>query len=131
MAQSTSRRRLRAMCMQTYSCNLLCYSKRMKGIAYSNKTVRGCTRRRNRWQCCANSSVAGSFDLSPLDYFLWGYLKDKIFEAAVLNENVLCQKIVEEIQRILPHTLRMVFKNLRRWAFMCKNVLGTQFQHLL
>ncbi len=70
-------------------------------------------------------------NLSPLDYFLWGYLKDKIFETAVPNENVLHQRITEEIQRILPHTLRMVFRNLWWWAFMCKNVLGTQFQHLL
>ncbi len=66
----------------------------------------------------------------PLDYFLWRYQKDKIFETAVPNENVLWQRIKEEIQRIPPHTLRMVFRNFRRRAFVCKNVWGTQFQHL-
>ncbi len=48
-------------------------------------------------------------ELFPLDYFLWGYLKDKIFETAAPNENVLRQRITEEIQQIPPHTLRMVF----------------------
>ncbi len=70
-----------------------------------------------RWQACFHRSLAPSHhspDSSPLDYFLWGYLKDKIFETAVPNEDVLRQRITEEIQRIPPHTLRMVFQNLRR-----------------
>ncbi len=77
------------------------------------------------------SSPPHCLNLPPTDYFLWGYLKDKIFETAVPNVNVLCQRITEEIQQIQPHTLRMVFRNLRRSAFMCKNILGAQFQHLL
>ncbi len=142
MAHSSSHRELRVTCMQTCSCNLSRYSERTKGIAYSKKTVCGHTCRRSQWQCSADSLVTSSFPqvfapahpqsrFVPLDYFLWGYLKDKIFETAIPNENAIYQRITEEIQRIPPHILHMLFRNIQQWAFMCKNVLGTQFHHLL
>ncbi len=38
------------------------------------------------------------YEFVPSGLFLVGYLKDKIFETVVPNENVLRQRITEEIQ---------------------------------
>ncbi len=54
------------------------------------------------WQARFHGSLPPpAVRIVPLDYFLWGYLKDKIFEMAVPNENVLRQRITEGI-RLTP-----------------------------
>lgn len=70
-------------------------------------------------------------DLSPCDFFLWGYLKDRIFRTVVRNIEELKQRITEEIAKITPQMLHRVFRNLLKRAVVCKNNLGTQFQHFL
>ena len=39
---------------------------------------------------------ARSPDLNPLDYFLWGYLKGKIYNTESRNLNNLGQRIINE-----------------------------------
>ncbi len=72
-----------------------------------------------------------SLDLTPLDFFLWVHLKNKIFVTppATIEELKWC--ITMEIQNITQKTLRKVFQNMMRNAVTCKNLDGVHFQHTL
>ena len=53
-------------------------------------------------------------DLSPLDFYLWGYLKQKVYSKPINNLNHLRQRITEEIQLIEPEILTSVFLNFEK-----------------
>ncbi len=63
-------------------------------------------------------------DLSPLDYFLWGYLKNTVYKNAPTTLEPLKNKIEEEMNKILRVTLKHVFKNLHSWAKSRKQANG-------
>lgn len=70
-------------------------------------------------------------DLNPLDYYLWGFLKSKVYFNRPDNLQELAERITQEIQRIPPETkanVTMAFKN--RLAY-CQEVNGAQFEHLI
>ena len=54
---------------------------------------------------------ARSPDLSPLDYFLWGFVKEKVFRSAPSNIAVLKNKVQEVIATIDANTLQNVVAN--------------------
>ena len=54
---------------------------------------------------------ARSPDLSPLDYFLWGFVKEKVFLSAPSNIAVLKNKVQEVIASIDANTLQNVVAN--------------------
>ena len=72
-----------------------------------------------------------SSDLTPLDFFLWGTLKDAVYRRTPSSIEELKRFITEEIQKISVRTLQKVFRNLLRRALQCKSMLGTHFQHML
>ena len=53
-----------------------------------------------------------SFDLTPLDYCLWGALKDKCYADKPETINALKDNIHEAIAEIQLHTIDNVLKNL-------------------
>lgn len=60
-------------------------------------------------------------DLTPCDYFLWGYLKDKVYRTPPQNVNDLRNKIQNEanLLRQDPALLRRVFLDMRQRAHLC------------
>ena len=70
---------------------------------------------------------ARSLDLSPFDYFLWGYLKGKVYRNKPTNITQLKAAIEEEIQPIGQEMLNRAMNNLRHRAEICVRSGG---QHL-
>ncbi|KYN38913.1 hypothetical protein ALC56_06702, partial [Trachymyrmex septentrionalis] len=60
-----------------------------------------------------------SYDLTPLDFFLWGYLKSQVY----VNKPTTTRALKEEIQRcineIQPHLCKMVMENFDKRVRMC------------
>jgi hypothetical protein len=68
-------------------------------------------------------------DLSPPDFFLWGYLKDKVFQSAPQNLHQLVNNIAHEIHSITQDTLLRVSMSVLHRANMCCSVQGDHFQY--
>ncbi len=69
-------------------------------------------------------------DLSPPDFFLWNYLKNRVYMAAPRNLEELKGNIAREIENIDKKTLEHVFLNLMKRCRICKANSGGHFQHL-
>lgn len=74
---------------------------------------------------------ARSPDLSPLDFFLWGYLKSKVYETRPENLRELRRRIEEECARIPPEMFRRSIVAFGDRLHHCLAVNGEQFEHLL
>jgi hypothetical protein len=62
---------------------------------------------------------ARSPDLSPCDFFLWGYLKEKVFKHHPRSLEDLKERIQQEIDAILPDLTQRVMKNFRERLQQC------------
>ena len=60
-------------------------------------------------------------DLTPCDFFLWGYLKNKMFTTPPENIDVLRQRIIEEFNalRQQPEMIRHVMRRMHRRTIRC------------
>ncbi|XP_067130452.1 uncharacterized protein [Centruroides vittatus] len=74
---------------------------------------------------------ARSPDLSPLDFFLWGHLKSKIYATEPRSLEELRQRIIDECCQITPETFRSVRNRFEQNLYYCMEVSGAQFEHLL
>lgn len=74
---------------------------------------------------------ARSPDLNPLDYFLWGYLKSKVYVNRPNNLQELTERITQEIQRITPVVIANVTRAFTNRLAYCQEVNGAQFEHLI
>lgn len=70
-------------------------------------------------------------DLTPPDFFLWGYLKNKIFRNRMHDIEELKNAITYEINQISAETLINVFENLKRRVDLCIAHDGAHFQHFM
>lgn len=70
-------------------------------------------------------------DLTPLDYFLWGYLKDKVYVIKPRDLDELRQRITDEIDLIPQQILRNVVAAFYNRLAHCQTVNGQQFEQLL
>lgn len=70
-------------------------------------------------------------DLTPLDFYLFGNLKNKIFQNRLQNLEELQVAIEQEINNITAEELQRVFDNLKRRVNICLENHGHHFQHLL
>ena len=70
-------------------------------------------------------------DLTPMDFYLWGYLKEKVYEKQPKNLEDLKAFIKEEISSITRQTLSDVFENLKKRLSICSAERGKNFEHLL
>ena len=60
-------------------------------------------------------------DLTPCDFFLWGYLKSKVFTTSPENINELRQRIIEEFSalRQQPEMIRHVMRGMHGRIIRC------------
>ena len=59
---------------------------------------------------------ARSPDLNPCDFFLWGYLKSKVYTPKPANLDQLEQNIINEINAIPPAMIRRALLDVRKRA---------------
>lgn len=74
---------------------------------------------------------ARSPDLTPLDFFLWGYLKTKIYKTEPASLEELRRRIVHECSLITPQMLQNVRRNFEQRLYNCMEVDGHHFEHLI
>ena len=61
-----------------------------------------------------------SCDLTPLDFFLWGHVKDKVYANALQSMQELIEKIRAVIDEIEPQMCENVMENFMKRAWLCK-----------
>src|SRR5215469_428712 len=74
---------------------------------------------------------ARSPDLSPLDFFLWGYLKAQVFQIRSNNIEELKTRIANVFNDIPPDILAKVRKEFYDRLGYCLLVNGDNFEHLI
>ena len=72
-------------------------------------------------------------DLTPCDYFLWGYVKSKLFVAPPESVDDLKRKINDELEAVKrnPELIRRAVRDMIRRARMCIDTGGHHIEHLL
>lgn len=70
-------------------------------------------------------------DLSPCDYFLWGYLKSVVYENNPTNLEQLKRNIIQESNKIPRTTFQRVFQNLRLRFQECQAAEGSHLDNII
>jgi hypothetical protein len=70
-------------------------------------------------------------DLTPLDFFLWGYIKTNIYKTRIKDLDDLKDRITQEIQSINQKTLQNVFLEIGRRLNFCISLEGDTFEQYL
>ena len=70
-------------------------------------------------------------DLNPLDFFLWGYLKQKVYKTCPDSLQVLRQRICQAVQQIPLGMLERVQRAIFYRLGYCQIQLGGSFEHLI
>lgn len=71
---------------------------------------------------------ARSPDLTPLDYFFWGYLKDRVYRTQPANLQELQQRIEDEIAAMTPEMIQRSVQNFYQRLAYCQEVGGDHFE---
>lgn len=74
---------------------------------------------------------ARSPDMTPLDFFLWGYLKNRVYVNRPSNINDLKARIRLEMQSISPQMINSSIRSFQDRLYYCQETGGQQFEHLL
>ena len=74
---------------------------------------------------------ARSPDLTPLDFFLWGHLKNRVYKNRPDNLEDLKGRIRHECRLITPQTIQNVLNEFSNRLGYCQMVQGHQFEHLV
>jgi hypothetical protein len=75
---------------------------------------------------------ARSPDLNPLDFFLWGHVKNVVYRHPIdTEEQQLKGRIQEAFATITPEMVRNSKRSLLRRARLCLQMNGGHFEHLL
>ena len=89
----------------------------------------------NKWigRGAATSWPARSPDLNPLDFYLWGHLKNIVYSRPVANVEILRQRVEEGFQQIqqTPGIWERVRQSMMRRLQACVRANGSHFEHLL
>ena len=70
-------------------------------------------------------------DLTPLDYFLWGYVKQRVYATEPTTPNDMKHRIREACQSISVHQLILVRRSFWKRIRECVNQNGGTFEHIL
>ena len=70
-------------------------------------------------------------DLNPLDFSVWGILKDRVYQREVRDIGHLRQRVIEECNNFDAAVLRKIVAHMERRVNLCVNVEGGHFEHLL
>lgn len=74
---------------------------------------------------------ARSPDLTPLDFFLWGYLKSKVYRTKPQNLEDLRARIIYEMENIPLEMFRNSTQSFYNRLAHCQTTEGKHFEHLL
>ena len=103
----------------TYTCN--CGTNSAEHII-----VQGYYKRNRHFQRYVVSS-----DLTPCDFFLWGYIKDRVFVPLLpVSLNELKQRITTALASVDEDMLRSVWTELDYLIDMCRVTRGSHIEHL-
>lgn len=71
-------------------------------------------------------------DLTPLDFFLWGHIKNQVYSNHNFqNEEDLLRLVTASFNNICPNMLTQVLNSSVRRAYLCLENNGGLFEHLL
>lgn len=70
-------------------------------------------------------------DLTPLDFFLWGTIKNLVYKDIPENEHILRQRVLDAFSTFDGRKLRRVQANIRKRAEICVAQRGGHIEHLL
>lgn len=79
---------------------------------------------RNRWP-------PRSPDLTPLDFFLFGYLKNTVFKTPLHTLPELQDAITNAVNSVTEEMIRNVFNSLKTRINVCLQNEGSHFEHML
>lgn len=68
-------------------------------------------------------------DLTPLDFFLWGHLKSRVYNNRPNNLDDLQRRIRLEIENISPEIIERTIQSVYTRAGQCQMFNGGQFEH--
>lgn len=74
---------------------------------------------------------ARSPDLTPLDFWFWGYLKDRVYLTRPENEEILRQRIINACREIPPNLILNATNGVTRRCQLCVQQGGGQFEQYL
>ena len=72
-----------------------------------------------------------SCDLTPLDFFLWGYLKSQIYVSKPTTIRALKEEIQRCINEIQPHLSKVVMENFDKRVRICMESRGGHLPDVL
>lgn len=70
-------------------------------------------------------------DLNPLDYFLWGFLKNKVYEKESTSPSDLLNRICVACRCVTPSMLRKVQEEFLTRVHVCIAAEGSYFEQML
>ena len=88
---------------------------------FANRMLALKSRRGNSW-------APSSPDMNPADFFLWGYLKEKVYSPPPTTIPALKRKIRDEFRKIPEQMVMTSVKSMKRRAIKLVNMEGKQFE---
>ncbi|CAH2017554.1 unnamed protein product [Acanthoscelides obtectus] len=70
-------------------------------------------------------------DLNPLDFFVWGFLKEKVYQTPVTTRDMLIDRIRNACDEIRPYLNNAIPRSIIRRCELCIEQLGLHFEQLL
>lgn len=70
-------------------------------------------------------------DLTPLDFFLWGFLKSKVYERESTSQADLVNRIMMACRSVTPTMLRKLQPEVLKRFQYCISAEGRHFEHAL
>ncbi|KAL7290660.1 hypothetical protein TKK_0015421 [Trichogramma kaykai] len=74
---------------------------------------------------------AKSSDLTPLDFFFWGYIRNKIYVSKPGYSTDLRKRIVHKCADTSPEIIRSFIENFYVHLEICLKIYGGHFEHEL
>jgi len=70
-------------------------------------------------------------DLTPIDFFAWGFIRDEVYKTLLTNHNNLIEKIQAVTRQITPVILKKVRQNFMLRVALCLENNGGHVEHIL
>ena len=80
---------------------------------------------------CVRLYSATKKPLTPPDFFLWGYLRDKIYQHHIQNLDHLQQIIVDEFNQVPLNMCRKACENVKLLLQACIDADGAQVDFIM
>ncbi|CAK9803096.1 hypothetical protein ANTQUA_LOCUS3580 [Anthophora quadrimaculata] len=78
-----------------------------------------------------NLSFSRSPDITPLDFFLWGTLKEKVYKEVPTTPYDMQQRIIASCALISSDAVRLASQSIVKRIQWCIDSDGHHFKHLL